>query len=60
MNCLSKASIGVAPRIMGIGPAYAIPLALKNAGLELSDVDLFEVQLPFAGHVCRVLTLRFI
>ncbi len=28
---------------MGIGPVYAIPLALKNAGLELKDVDLFEV-----------------
>lgn len=29
---------------MGIGPVYAIPLALKNAGLQLSDVDLFEVR----------------
>lgn len=30
---------------MGIGPVYAIPLALKNTGLELHDVDLFEVRL---------------
>lgn len=35
--------LGVQPRIMGIGPVYAIPLALKNAGLELKDIDLFEV-----------------
>lgn len=35
---------GVPPRIMGVGPVYAIPMALKNAGLQLSDVDLFEVS----------------
>ena len=29
---------------MGVGPVYAIPLALKNAGLQLGDVDLFEVS----------------
>jgi acetyl-CoA acyltransferase 1 len=29
---------------MGVGPVYAIPLALKNSGLDLSDVDLFEVR----------------
>ena len=28
---------------MGVGPVYAIPMALKNAGLQLDDVDLFEV-----------------
>lgn len=28
---------------MGVGPVYAIPLALQNTGLELHDVDLFEV-----------------
>jgi acetyl-CoA acetyltransferase len=39
----SDLALGVPPRIMGIGPVYAIPLALKNAGLELKDVDLFEV-----------------
>jgi len=32
---------------MGIGPVAAIPLALKNAGLQLSDVDLFEVRLEY-------------
>ena len=28
---------------MGIGPVYAVPLALNDTGLELQDVDLFEV-----------------
>lgn len=28
---------------MGIGPAYAIPMVLKNTGLDVADVDLFEV-----------------
>lgn len=37
-------NVGVPPRIMGVGPVYAIPLALKNAGLELKDIDLFEVR----------------
>lgn len=29
---------------MGIGPAVAIPAAVKSAGLELEDVDLFEIN----------------
>lgn len=37
--------LGVPPRIMGVGPVYAIPMALKNAGLQLGDVDLFEVRI---------------
>jgi acetyl-CoA acetyltransferase family protein len=47
---VTTAVSGVAPRIMGIGPAYAIPLALKNAGLELNDVDLFEINEAFASQ----------
>jgi acetyl-CoA acetyltransferase len=35
---------GVPPRIMGIGPVFAIPMALKSCGLTLDDVDLFEVR----------------
>ena len=34
---------GLAPRIMGIGPTFAIPEALKKAGISKEDVDLFEV-----------------
>ncbi len=33
---------------MGIGPAYAIPMALKHAGLKLSDMDVIEVNEAFA------------
>ena len=35
--------VGLSPRIMGIGPSYAIPMALKKAGITVEDVDLFEV-----------------
>lgn len=35
--------VGVPPRVMGIGPVYAIPMVLKHAGIDVGDVDLFEV-----------------
>jgi hypothetical protein len=35
--------LGLAPRIMGIGPSIAIPMALEKAGITKDDVDLFEV-----------------
>lgn len=41
---VTTAVAGLAPRIMGIGPVYAIPKALKNAGIGIEDVDLFEVS----------------
>jgi len=44
---ITTAVAGVPPRVMGIGPVYAIPLALKNAGIQLTDVDLFEVSGPY-------------
>ncbi|KAJ3498184.1 hypothetical protein NMY22_g19627 [Coprinellus aureogranulatus] len=40
---------GLAPRIMGIGPVYAIPLALKSAGITKEDVDIFEINEAFAS-----------
>ncbi len=40
--------VGVEPRVMGIGPAPASRLALENAGLELKDMDLVEVNEVFA------------
>lgn len=39
---------GVEPRIMGIGPVKAIPKALKQAGLNLNDIDLIELNEAFA------------
>lgn len=40
----SFAVAGVPPEVMGIGPIAAIPKALKLAGLELSDIGLFELN----------------
>ena len=42
--------VGVPPEIMGIGPAKAIPAAVKKANIELSDVDLFEINEAFASQ----------
>ena len=36
--------MGVEPGVMGIGPAVAIPIAAKRAGLEVADIDLFEIN----------------
>lgn len=46
---------GVEPRIMGIGPVYAIPKALKRAGLNLSDIDLIELNEAFAAQSIAVI-----
>jgi len=54
---LSAASAGVEPRIMGVGPAYAIPLALQRAGLKMSDLDLIEINEAFASQVLGCLKL---
>lgn len=42
------ADCGCDPKIMGIAPAYAIPMALKRAGLKLSDMDIIECNEAFA------------
>jgi len=42
---------GVDPKIMGIGPAYAIPKALKRAGLSMQDMDVIEINEAFAAQV---------
>lgn len=46
----SFSTVGVPPRIMGIGPIYAIPKALKQAGLTLDDMDLIELNEAFASQ----------
>ncbi|KIK61702.1 hypothetical protein GYMLUDRAFT_243388 [Collybiopsis luxurians FD-317 M1] len=43
-------AVGVPPRIMGVGPAYAIPQVLKKTGLQMSDVDFFEINEAFASQ----------
>lgn len=51
---LATASYGVAPEIMGIGPAFAIPRALSYAGLDLADIDYFEINEAFAAQFLAV------
>jgi acetyl-CoA acyltransferase len=46
---------GVPPRIMGIGPIEAIPLALKKAGLKQNDIDLIELNEAFASQSLAVI-----
>ncbi len=52
---LSFSVAGVPPEIMGIGPVEAVPKALKKAGLELSAIDLFELNEAFAAQSLAVL-----
>lgn len=48
-------AVGVDPAIMGVGPAVAIPAAVKAAGLDVDDIDLFEINEAFASQFvyCR-------
>ena len=52
VNC---ATAGVHPRIMGIGPVEAIPKVLKQAGMELSQIDLIELNEAFASQSLAVI-----
>lgn len=54
---ISAAAAGVAPRIMGVGPAYAIPKALARAGLTLQDMDIIEINEAFASQVLSCLKI---
>ncbi len=46
---------GVPPRIMGIGPVEAVPMALKQAGLTLDDINLIELNEAFASQSLAVI-----
>uniref|UniRef100_A0A671SFX2 3-ketoacyl-CoA thiolase B, peroxisomal-like n=1 Tax=Sinocyclocheilus anshuiensis TaxID=1608454 RepID=A0A671SFX2_9TELE len=46
----ASAVVGVPPDVMGIGPAYAIPQALNQAGLTVEDIDVFEINEAFASQ----------
>lgn len=52
---VSYAVAGVPPRIMGIGPVEAIPMALKSAGLKQNDIDLIELNEAFASQSLAVM-----
>lgn len=47
---VSFAAAGCDPSVMGIGPVFAIPKALKLAGLTVSDIDLVELNEAFASQ----------
>lgn len=52
VNC---AVAGVHPRIMGIGPIEAVPKVLKQAGMHLDQIDLFELNEAFASQALAVI-----
>jgi acetyl-CoA acyltransferase len=49
------ASAGVQPRIMGIGPVEAVPKALRQAGMNLTDISLVELNEAFASQALAVI-----
>jgi acetyl-CoA acyltransferase len=51
----SFAVAGVPPEIMGVGPAYAVPKALKKAGLTLDQIGLIELNEAFASQALYVI-----
>jgi acetyl-CoA C-acetyltransferase len=51
---VAYAYAGVEPHRMGIAPAFAVPKALKKAGLALKDMDLIEINEAFAAQVLSV------
>jgi acetyl-CoA acyltransferase len=52
VNCVSA---GVHPRVMGIGPVEAVPKVLKRAGMNLSQMDLVELNEAFASQSLAVI-----
>jgi acetyl-CoA acyltransferase len=54
---VSYATAGTLPEEMGIGPVYAIPKALKFAGLKLTDIELIELNEAFAAQALAVIKL---
>src|SRR6476661_8238560 len=52
---VTYATEGIDPRIMGMGPVKAIPKALKQAGMQLGDIDLFELNEAFASQSIAVM-----
>ena len=52
---VNSAVAGVHPRIMGIGPVAAIPKVLKQSGMNLSQIDLIELNEAFASQALAVI-----
>ncbi len=52
---VSCVSAGVHPRVMGVGPVEAVPKVLKRAGMNLSQIDLIELNEAFASQSLAVI-----
>jgi acetyl-CoA acyltransferase len=52
---VAYATAGCKPEEFGIGPVYAIPKALKQAGLSLADIDVIELNEAFAAQSLAVI-----
>jgi acetyl-CoA acyltransferase len=52
---MAYTAVGVPPRIMGIGPMFAIPKALEQAGLKQDDIDLIELNEAFASQSVAIM-----
>lgn len=52
---VNSAVAGVDPRLMGIGPVAAIPKVLKQAGMNISQIDLIELNEAFASQALAVI-----
>ena len=52
---VTAAAVGVDPRVMGIGPVPATRKALQQAGLEINDIDLIELNEAFAAQSIAVI-----
>ena len=52
---VAYATAGYKPEEMGVGPVYAIPKALKMAGLKLADIDVIELNEAFAAQALAVI-----
>jgi acetyl-CoA acyltransferase len=52
---VTYATAGLAPEVMGMGPVYAVPKALKLAGLKLDDIDVIELNEAFAAQSLAVI-----
>ena len=52
---VSYSVVGIPPKIMGVGPLYAIPKALKSAGLKLNDLEQIELNEAFASQSVAII-----
>ncbi|AOP35427.1 beta-ketoadipyl CoA thiolase [Leptospira tipperaryensis] len=54
-HILGYANVGCDPKMMGLGPVFAIPKALSHAGIKIEDVDLFEINEAYASQTLAVI-----